>query len=159
MARFCSSWCQTQSLTSHHQYECLVQDVLYNGGCGAWILAYRIVSSKTCQFWMDCYSNLGDIEDDSEYDSADINRVFNLVTHDTEDDREAPTLMKEALTAVFFLRCLQSKNYFTNPTRTGALTREEMVIAKLLHHFMRVVFYNSHEVSAETGHFLQFKIT
>ena len=148
MVRFCSSRCQQQALTSHHKYECLVQDVLYNGGCGAWILAYRIVCSKPCQFWMDSYEHLGVVDEDSEYESADINRVFNLVTHDIEDDREAPTLMKEALTAVFFLRCLQAKGYFSNPTKTGTLTQQELVVAKLLHHFMRVVFYNSHEVKS-----------
>ena len=63
--------------------------------------------------------------------------------------RSAPQLMKESLTALFFLRCLQKKNYFDSSCKksTGSsLSEDELFIAMLIHHFMRVVFYNSHEV-------------
>ena len=100
------------------------------------------------------------------YSSEDIMTVFNMVTHDTGESRwdikgispnlrlfmprQAPQLMKECITALFFLRCLQAKNYFCSPGATlqssTNLSNEETYIALLLHHFMRVVFYNSHEV-------------
>ena len=85
---------------------------------------------------------------DLQYDSHDVVTAYNLVTHDTGADRQAPLLMKEALTALYFLRVLQAKSYFGEKrrVRTGGLSEDEMFICKLLHHFMRVVYYNSHEV-------------
>ena len=139
------------------RYECLVQDSLYRGGSGAWILAYRIVAERQLGQWRELQSqgmldqhdeSLG-LRDDQEYNSSDVVTAYSLVTHDTGAGREAPLLMKEALTALFFLRCLQAKSYFggAGTWKTGALADDEMFICKLLHHFMRVVYYNSHEES------------
>ena len=56
--------------------------------------------------------------------------------------------MKEALTALFFLRVLQLRGYCSPSSSQSTLSSEELETALLLHHFMRVVFYNSHEASA-----------
>ena len=135
-----------------------MQDSLYRSGSGAWILAYRILTGRSLQDWrrdtarMDRHDESLGLETDHQYDSSDVMTAFNLVTHDKGADREAPVLMKEALTALFFLRCLQAKSYFGKRTsKTGALSDDELFICKLLHHFMRVVFYNSHEVKVTTS--------
>ena len=155
LARYCSEECQKTALASHHKNECLVQDTLYKSGTGAWILAYRIVGSRNLSYWTDLKKKLVSHNEDlgieeEVYDSEDVMTVFNLVTHDTAA-REAPILMKECITALFFLRSLQAKNYFgrdsSDKPRTGTLSADEMFIAMLLHHFMRVVFYNCHELT------------
>ena len=158
LAKFCSASCRGAALASHHRHECGLQDtVLYRGGCEAWLLALRIVGSKPLAEWQRLRGRMGThdeslgMAEDDLYESEDIMTVYNLVTHDTEADRAPPLLMKECLTAVFFLRVLQVSGYFgpgaASEPRAGRLTSEEMFLARLLHHFMRVVFYNSHEVT------------
>jgi len=158
MARFCSKVCQQQACSTHHQYECLIQDTLYKSGTGAWQLAYRIVAAKPLTFWLKMKEKFREHDEDmglgGVYTSHDIMTVFNMVTHDTGEDRNAPQLMKECLTALFFLRCLQFKNYFgkSNKPPSSSLSEDELYIALLLHHFMRVVFYNSHEAMQVVAH-------
>ena len=147
--------CQDKSLQSHHQFECLIQDTLYRAGLGAWLLAFRIVCSRSLSDWLGVKDDLENHNEDlglsgeHEYSSKDTLTVFHLVTHDQSEKREAPVLMKECLAALFFLRCLQHKNYFGLQASVGTrtLTSDEMFITLLLHHFMRVVFYNCHEVT------------
>ena len=153
LARYCCEDCQKTALSSHHKYECLVQDTLYKGGTGAWILAYRIVCSKDLSYWTSLKKKFNNHNEDlgvgeEVYDSDDVMTVFNLVMHESAA-REAPILMKECLTALFFLRCLQVKKYFGEnySAKAGNLSEDEMFIAMLLHHFMRVVYYNCHELT------------
>ena len=152
--QYCSPACQARALRTHHRYESLVMDSLYRAGSEAWILAYRLVANRSLGEWRGLQQRLGEHNDslgtgEAElYESEDILTVYNLVTHDTEAEREPPLLMKECLTALFFLRCLQSRHYFnSSPVKPGKLTSDEMFIARLIHHFMRVVFYNAHEVT------------
>ena len=152
--KYCSPGCLATALRSHHRYESLVMDSLYRAGCEAWILAYRLVATKSLEEWREVEKRLGKhneglgTEEGDLYESEDILTVYNLVTHDSGTKREPPLLMKESLTALFFLRCLQSRHYFnSSPVKPGKLSSDEMFISRLIHHFMRVVFYNSHEVT------------
>ena len=152
--KYCSAGCLARALRSHHRYESLVMDSLYRAGSEAWILAYRLVATKSLGEWREVEKRLGEhneglgTEEGDLYESEDILTVYNLVTHDSGTRREPPLLMKESLTALFFLRCLQSRHYFnSSPVKAGKLSSDEMFIARLIHHFMRVVFYNSHEVT------------
>ena len=57
--------------------------------------------------------------------------------------------MMQSLAAIFLLRCLKAKNYYpvepnSDPSR---LSEEELYLALLLHHFMRVTYYNTHEIT------------
>ena len=88
------------------------------------------------------------LEGDEVYSSKDVRTVHSLVTHQEGAHRSAPALMKEALTALFFLRVLQLRGYCSLSSSHTTLSLEELETALLLHHFMRVVFYNSHEASA-----------
>ena len=88
------------------------------------------------------------LEGEQVYDSRDVRTVHSLVTHQKGANRSAPALMKEALTALFFLRVLQLRGYCSPSPIPSTLSSEELDSALLLHHFMRVVFYNSHEASA-----------
>ena len=130
------------------------QDTLSHSGTGAWPLALRLVASLPLQKWRGLELGAPDenfgLEEGGEkvYNSWDVHTVHSLVTHQTGAHRSAPDLMKEALTALFFLRVLQLRGYCSPSSSPGTLSPEELETALLLHHFMRVVFYNSHEASA-----------
>ena len=130
------------------------QDTLSHSGTGAWPLALRLVASLPLQKWRGLELGAPDenfgLEEGGEkvYNSWDVRTVHSLVTHQTGAHRSAPALMKEALTALFFLRVLQLRGYCSPSSSPGTLSPEELETALLLHHFMRVVFYNSHEASA-----------
>ena len=76
----------------------------------------------------------------------------NLVTHDNNGKKQAPELMMQAMTAIFLLRCLRTKSYYP-PSISGdptILSDTELYLARLLHHFMRVTYYNTHEITTIT---------
>ena len=57
--------------------------------------------------------------------------------------------MMQSLAAIFLLRCLKAKNYYpiepnADPKR---LSEEELYLSLLIHHFMRVTYYNTHEIT------------
>ena len=56
--------------------------------------------------------------------------------------------MMQSLAAIFILRCLKAKKYYEDSSKDPKeLTEMEVFIAKLVHHFMRVTYYNTHEVN------------
>ena len=132
------------------------QDTLAHSGTGAWPLALRLVASRPLAKWNSLKlgspdENFGLETGEEVYNSKDIRTVHSLVTHQEGAHRSAPALMKEALTALFFLRLLQLRGYCSPSSSPSTLSSEELDTALLLHHFMRVVFYNSHEASALIG--------
>ena len=128
------------------------QDTLSHSGTGAWPLALRLVASLPLESWRSLKLGAPDegfgLEGDQVYRSKDVRTVHSLVTHQKGAHRSAPALMKEALTALFFLRVLQLRGYCSPSKNQSTLSSEELETGLLLHHFMRVVFYNSHEASA-----------
>ncbi len=52
-----------------------------------------------------------------------------------------------------FPRCLQFTGYLPKSPEPGELNRDELFFCRLLHHFMRVAYYNTHEtvVAEEDG--------
>ena len=61
----------------------------------------------------------------------------------------APELMMQAMTAIFLLRCLKAKKYYVADEAASrtVLSETELFLARLLHHFMRVTYYNTHEIT------------
>merc|ERR1719322_1527420 len=58
--------------------------------------------------------------------------------------------MMQAMTAIFLLRCLKVKKYYVVPDGDASrtvLSETELFLARLLHHFMRVTYYNTHEIT------------
>ena len=85
------------------------------------------------------------------YDSNSIWTFHNLVTHHGAN-KQAPELMMQCLAAIFLLRCLKAKKYYEDFSEDPRkLTETEVFICKLVHHFMRVTYYNTHEVSHLKG--------
>ena len=62
--------------------------------------------------------------------------------------------MMQAMTAIFLLRCLKAKKYYVADADASPtlLTETELFLARLLHHFMRVTYYNTHEITTTTVH-------
>ena len=54
--------------------------------------------------------------------------------------------MMQATVAIFLLRCLEFKGFISKggPAASG-LSDEQLFFAKLLHHFMRCAYFNTHE--------------
>ena len=57
--------------------------------------------------------------------------------------------MMQALAAIFLLRCLKAKDYYpkSNEDDPKTLSETELFLGKLIHHFMRVTYFNTHEVT------------
>ena len=46
--------------------------------------------------------------------------------------------------AIFLLRCLEFKGYISKENGSG-LSDDQLFFAKLIHHFMRCAYFNTHE--------------
>jgi len=140
---YCSADCRNKA--TYHLTECLLLDQIYRADTEVWQLALRIVASQPLEFW----TKNNHTEKSAVYSSADVSTVYNLVTHKGQADSPAPVLMKEAMTALFYIRVLQHSGYFIEAMvdKEDSLGGCELDIGILLLHFMRVVFYNSHEVT------------
>ena len=130
----------------------------------AWSLAYQALVKNPPEFCLkqrDLF--LGDSEKlgaagtnapDFVYRSEDIVAFNSLVTHSGNSGKEPAELMMQSLVTVFLLRCLRHSGYLTPKTaanNSGAaaelLSADELFFAAVLQRFMRVTFYNSHEMS------------
>ena len=86
-----------------------------------------------------------DLKEGEVYRSSDVQSFHNLVTHDGAGNKEAAELMMQATVAVFLLRCLEFKGFIAKAAAPGGLSDEQLFFAKLLHHFMRCAYFNTHE--------------
>ena len=124
----------------------------------AWSLAYQALVKNPPEFYLkqrDLF--LGDSEKlgtgtnapDFVYRSEDIVAFNSLVTHSGNSGKEPAELMMQSLVTVFLLRCLHHSGYLRSADSSGAaeLSADELFFAAVLQRFMRVTFYNSHEMS------------
>ena len=139
-------------MKTYHRFECGITEIIFQAQIGGWALAYRAITSKPFDYF---YENKRDFDQHDElmglntncYSSDNIMCFHNLVTHDNSGKKQAPELMMQALTAIFLLRCLRVKSYY--PPSAGdqtILSDTELYLGRLLHHFMRVTYYNTHEI-------------
>ena len=85
--------------------------------------------------------------------SSDYINLYNLVTHHSE--RKVGDTFHRSMFAVMMLRCLKKLGYFgdavmkkaNNPEEVEFLSDDEVYIAKLIHHFLESMQFNSHEVA------------
>ena len=139
---FCSAECRDKA--TFHTSECLLLDQIFKAETGVWHLALRIVAAQPITYW----STQPYLNNPEFLSSNNISTVYNLVTHKGAGEIDAPVLMKESLTALFFLRVLKSTGYLNPDISTSqTLSRLDKKIGILILHFMRVTFFNSHEVT------------
>ena len=60
--------------------------------------------------------------------------------------------MMQSLAALFLIRCLKAKDFYPRDSNDVAddpyhLSETELFLGKLIHHFMRVTYFNTHEVT------------
>ena len=156
---FCGPKCRDEA-SNYHKFECGITEIIFQAQIGGWALAYRAITSKPFDYFyenkdlFDRHNELMGYKETKEeflYSSEDIMSFHNLVTHDGSGKKQAPELMMQALTAIFLLRCLRSKSYY--PPSSGdpsILSDTELYLSQLLHHFMRVTYYNTHEITTIT---------
>ena len=83
---------------------------------------------------------------DEVYETNDLRAVMNLVTH--HDTWDTSTLIYKAFITLFFIRCLQSAQYFGSYQSEAVkeLSKEEVLVGKMMSHVMEVASMNSHEI-------------
>ena len=156
---FCSTACRDAALASYHPAECGYTDLLYQAQLGAWLLGYRVLTSRPWAHYRDTLHTWlqrderrgaggGQGEGEGVYTSGDLLSFHSLVTHDGAGGKNAPELMMQCHVVVFLLRLLQEVGWLPADPGLGAELGEEAVLAgRLLHHFMRAAYYNTHETT------------
>jgi len=149
---FCSESCRDTAMSSYHPYECLFTDVLFQANLGAWRLGYRALTSRPWSYFkenIDIFlgrNELAGVEGDAVFSSQDILSFHSLVTHDGLAVKQAPELMMQAHVVVFLIRVLHASGYLS-PGQGGELSEDDLQAGRILHHFMRAAFYNTHETT------------
>ena len=98
-------------------------------------------------FFLSRHERSGEGEEGA-YLSSDVASFHNLVTHDGVGKKQAPGLMMQCHVVVFLLRLLRATGYITAEDGAGLeLSEDELLAGRILHHFLRAAYYNTHEVS------------
>ena len=150
---FCSAHCRAEALATYHQYECGYTDTLYQANLGAWLLAYRALTSRpwshyrdNIHHWLEHDERAG-LGGSEVFRSEDLDSFNNLVTHDGVGGKQAPELMMQCHVVVFLVRLLVALGYLHHSGEGLELGDEEMLAGQILHHFMRAAYYNTHEIT------------
>ena len=155
-ALYCGLKCR-DAAWPQHKFACKLQDYFDSAGLSVIChLAYKLVTSHTPAWfrereahWATPDQRSGETsERKEEYLSSDLRNVFNLVTH--HEQMSSTENFHRATFAIFLLRCLDSQAYFGAPrSEQGSLELggDQLLIAKLLFHFLELLQFNTHEVA------------
>ena len=50
---FCGPECRIEANDTYHKYECGISDVIHRAQIGGWALAYRAITAKPLQYFLD----------------------------------------------------------------------------------------------------------
>ena len=152
-AVFCSLRCRKSALETHHPYECRMAGILKDTGLDQMsliLMVLRAVAQKPLAFFRkaerqgdfsedNLRDSVGGEDDDRVYLSSDYNNLFNLITH--EDSRDAPDVAAKTVFAVFLMLALKTAGYFRDEEE-----EDEVLVGRLLFHFLQCFQFNSHMV-------------
>lgn len=152
---FCSVKCRKAALSTYHKYECKMVDLFLSSGMSIiCFLALRTVTQREIQWFRDNKDMFdltkhdktsGETKEQKEvYESGDYKNYFNLVNHHSE--RKTNDMFHRAMFSVFMVRCLRTQGYFPDPP-TDVASEDEILIGKILFHFLEVLQFNAHEVA------------
>ena len=150
---FCSEDCREAAVVTYHQYECGYTDTLHQASLGAWLLAYRALTSRPWQEYRDntqvwlTHDEKAGLDSDMVFRSEDLHSFNNLVTHDGLGGKQAPELMMQCHVVVFLVRMMVALGYLEHQGDDLEFGEEEMMAGQILHHFMRAAYYNTHEIT------------
>lgn len=117
------------------------------------LLAMRSVTQQPVEYFVknrdkfSCPDLKFGLED--KYISSDYSTLFNLCTH--REKREHYDLYTKTVFACFLLRCLQEVGYFKSVQQgppSTSLSDEEVLIARLLKHFLECIQFNTHTIES-----------
>jgi hypothetical protein len=155
-ASFCSLACRNLAMAGFHKYECRLTHVFIQTGIKdlpLLLLAMRAITQQPVEYFMknrdkfSCPDPKFGMED--KYISTDYSTLFNLCTH--MDKREPYDLYTKTTFACFLLRCLQETGYFKSVTSEPpgtTLTEEEVLVGRLLKHFLECIQFNTHTIES-----------
>ena len=129
--------------------------------CSSMFLAYRAITLKNINFFLENkelfenpdekYNVVDDERKITEYldqEKRKYRALFNLVTHEELWDEEFQ--FKNAVLSIFFLSLLEQNFWFEEfSSETSCFSEEKSYMACLLHHFLCVARFNTHQ----TGQF------
>ena len=83
---------------------------------------------------------------DDVYETNDVKSLIHLVTN--HESWDVSSLIYKAFITIFFIRCLQSANYFGHHQSAPgeSLTCQEVLVGRLMSDVMEVASMNSHEI-------------
>ena len=150
---FCSTACREAAVTTYHPSECGYTDIMFQANLGAWGLAYRVLTSRPWEYfrqnveaWL-VHDEKAGVGSSEVYSSEDITSFHNLVTHDGVGHKQAPELMMQCHVVVFLVRLLLKVGYISEDQEAEEFQDDAMLAGRLLHHFMRAAYYNTHETT------------
>ncbi|CAB4055686.1 unnamed protein product [Lepeophtheirus salmonis] len=148
---FCSMICRKNALESYHTVECKMKKYLASAKLFRLpliMLAIRMITQKPCSFFR---TNKNDFEvhdithgvECELYKSDDYKNAFNLVTH--RNKREVIDRVTKCIFAGIIVKFLEKVNYLDDPEK---LEEDQILIGRLLVHFMQVVQFNTHMIES-----------
>jgi len=153
---FCSLSCRSLALNGFHKYECKLTQLFIHTGIKdlpLLLMALRSITQQPVEYFVknkdkfSCPDAKFGLED--QYMSTDYSTIFNLCTH--REKREPYDLYTKTVFACFLLRCLQETGYFKSVTSeppSTSVTDEEVLICRLLKHFLECIQFNTHTVES-----------
>lgn len=156
-ASFCSLACRTAALATFHKWECKLQHVFQHTGIRdlpLLLLGFRAVTQKPLEYFVrneDKFDSHRPTQYgmDGVYDTRDYSSLYNLCTHGAQ--REPYDIYTKTIFGVFLLRCLQEVGYFKSMVAGSpglSLADEEVLVGRLLTHFMQCIQFNTHTIEA-----------
>ena len=160
------------ALNGFHKYECKLTQLFIHTGIKdlpLLLMALRSITQQPVEYFVknkdkfSCPDAKFGLED--QYMSTDYSTIFNLCTH--REKREPYDLYTKTVFACFLLRCLQEtgatistsnkplynslSGYFKSVTSEPpgtSVTDEEVLICRLLKHFLECIQFNTHTVES-----------
>ena len=167
---FCSLACRTLALNGFHKYECRLTQLFIHTGIKdlpLLLMALRSITQQPVEYFVKNKDKFScpdaKFGQEDQYMSTDYSTIFNLCTH--RERREPYDLYTKTVFACFLLRCLQETGAIKSHTKhigTGAgyfksvtsappgtsLTDEEVLVCRLLKHFLECIQFNTHTVES-----------
>ena len=146
--------CRNAALSSHHKWECKLSLFLERTQLDRLpliMMAFRAITQKPVSFFCDLsrqgafdthnVRNGVDVSEEGSFLSDDYRNLFNLVSH--SEQRQMVDITTKYLFGGLLVRALKAAGYFE-----GYGLQEEVLIGRLITHFMECMQFNSHMIDS-----------
>jgi len=155
---FCSRECQEIAEGSFHKYQCQLD--LYGlrlkdtkDGCTIFN-SLAIIAGKPASFWLENQTKFlvpnaaSDWPTPNNTDLEKLTNLFNMITNEEDVSRESQ--VRHIIVSVLILRAFRKTSFYEDSSikveQTGSLSKEELVIGKLLYRIRLIKDMNAHPI-------------